>query len=307
MKVSKILHLGLVVTFSTTSILTSPSNSITEYSNGVKERFNPSDNMQRVSFDFGNNSSVSDDTLVASDDLIADELYDSSYIDEYGRAPYANLRCGNLYVGKKFCTEGWFVGWIGRHTDVVIEKIIKHKGVYAVFTPYARRDNLMSTDYQHIYTNESDYYDSRQTNISFNFEICGSTEKAIGAQVSIYGIDASNKASLKSGANFVLDSTYTRSTLTKIYSKDTINLTKNSAPFCPKGYSIAQGSVGIWYEIEGKYQTVMQYWWPRQHTELKDWTYFKATYAKNPANFDVQYVYKDGEQRNYYKKYIDQL
>lgn len=145
---------------------------------------------------------TTEDTLVTSKDLVTDVSYSTDSKDSSDGVRYPNLQCGNLYVGKTFCSEGWFVGWIGRRTDVKITKITKHVGVYATLTKYVSHDVLEANEYYYRYTNESDYYDSQTLSLCFNFEICGSTEKSIGANLSIFGIDANSSVSQKSGAFF---------------------------------------------------------------------------------------------------------
>lgn len=299
MKVAKLLCLTLPAICSTNFSTIRVFNYSKDYTSNVKGRINGFFS-QNWGYGSGGSSTTTEDTLVTSKDLVADVSYSTDSKDSSNGVRYPNLQCGNLYVGKVFCSEGWFVGWIGRHTDVKIAKITKHVGVYATLTKYVSHDFLEADEYSYRYTNESDYYDSQTLSLSFDFEICGSTEKSIGANLSIFGIDANSSVSQKSGAFFTSTSTYTRTNLTKILSSESLSFTKKSAQYCPRNYYAAIGLAGTWYEIEGEYQTVMQYWFA-PHSELNDWKPFKATYA-TPNEYPIQYVYKDSNGHKYHKK-----
>lgn len=77
-----------------------------------------------------------------------------------------------------------------------------------------------------------------------------------------------------------------------------MSFTKKSAQYCPRNYYAAIGLAGTWYEIEGTYHTVKQYWWGNIHQN--DSTEFYSTYK--PLGLTRGYIYLDAATGEYCTK-----
>lgn len=221
----------------------------------------------------------SPDCLVSEDDLIKND-----------EDPVSSTGTG-LYANQSFHSETW--GAIGHYYLIEISNITSVTGAYSHFGYFYEKNLLESGNLDVSFYRDSTYTVTSGHSVTYSFNVDSKVESAIGAKENVYDLNMNVDAHQKTGASYIYNYTYSRMNQSTERWSTNIELNKNTARYCPDGYSITVGMIGHFYLIHGTYQEYTNWWWgdyPSSGSELKT---FDAIVC-NEQTMTLGYVYLEG-------------
>lgn len=210
--------------------------------------------------------------------------------------------CKDLSTGHIKSDEWRGSNAIGRYMDIYISRIFKVNGIYSHYSSYFDHDILESGSASTYIDTSETFTDTKSQSLAFDFSVNYYVEAKLESYTEIDVVSQNTSIKEKAGASYVYDCTHTRNVITETKWSSHFSISKETAKYCPDGYSISIGKEGTYYYIVGSYQEMSMWWWGNYKTQGTKEQYFTCVLA-NPNNFNYCFAYKNklNTDKDYFK------
>lgn len=230
----------------------------------------------------------------------------------YGLTPTASVNVNNyldLEVGKTYTSSRWRVGIIEHYYKYRVDSITRYYGVYSnYFQQYYSQSILQSGNVTSTLTSARIYDESSSFTYYFSKSVNFALESSVyvSAFGAYEGISASSDIEAKSNmyVSYSYNYLYSRKAFSEQTFQSSVIIDNMLAVYCPTGYALSIGDVGLYYVINFTYTEYERYWWGTMVTGTPDKKL--SAVGVNESSLIMSFIYiqiGDNSGQTYYSSY----